>query len=36
MIGAGAYYASQRAPAPGLCWYWRDERELEGYWDYCR
>jgi hypothetical protein len=23
------------APAPGLCWYWADEYQSRGYWDYC-
>jgi len=23
------------APAPGLCWYWVDDFEERGYWDYC-
>ena len=23
------------APAPGLCWYWADEYQSQGYWDYC-
>jgi hypothetical protein len=23
------------APAPGTCWYWADEYQSRGYWDYC-
>jgi hypothetical protein len=24
------------APAPGLCWYWTDASQTQGYWDYCQ
>jgi hypothetical protein len=23
-------------PAPGLCWYWADASQAQGYWDYCQ
>jgi hypothetical protein len=23
-------------PAPGLCWYWTDATNTQGYWDYCQ
>jgi hypothetical protein len=23
-------------PAPGLCWYWADASQTQGYWDYCQ
>jgi hypothetical protein len=23
-------------PAPGLCWYWVDPSQAQGYWDYCQ
>ena len=23
-------------PAPGLCWYWADPSQTQGYWDYCQ
>jgi hypothetical protein len=23
-------------PAPGLCWYWTDASQTQGYWDYCQ
>ena len=24
------------APAEGLCWYWADPSQTQGYWDYCQ
>src|SRR5580700_194702 len=24
------------APAAGLCWYWADPSQTQGYWDYCQ
>ena len=24
------------APAPNLCWYWADQSQTQGYWDYCQ
>ena len=36
LLAGGAYYAySAGPPAPGLCWYWADPYERQGYWDYC-
>jgi hypothetical protein len=23
-------------PADGLCWYWADPSQTQGYWDYCQ
>jgi hypothetical protein len=33
LIAASAVPA---APAPNLCWYWADQAQTQGYWDYCR
>jgi hypothetical protein len=36
LLAASAYYAYASAPpAPGLCWFWADPDEVQGYWDYC-
>lgn len=36
VLAASSYYAYASAPpAPGLCWYWSDDEESQGYWDYC-
>lgn len=36
LLAGSAYYAYAGAPpAPGLCWYWADRYEQQGYWDYC-
>jgi hypothetical protein len=36
LLAGSAYYAYAGAPpAPGLCWYWADRYERQGYWDYC-
>ena len=36
LLAASAYYAYAAAPpAPGLCWFWADPDEVQGYWDYC-
>jgi hypothetical protein len=36
ILAASAYYAyAAEPPAPGLCWFWVDEDETQGYWDYC-
>jgi hypothetical protein len=36
LLAGSAYYAYAGAPpAPGLCWYWADPYERQGYWDYC-
>ena len=33
--GAAAAYATTRAPAPGLCWYYKDASRRSGFWDTC-
>jgi hypothetical protein len=36
LLAATAYYAYASAPpADGLCWFWADADETQGYWDYC-
>ena len=35
LLAGSAYAYAQRPPAPGLCWYWADPYERQGYWDYC-
>ena len=36
LLAGSAYYAYAGAPpAPGLCWFWVDRYERQGYWDYC-
>ncbi len=36
ILAASAYYAyASEPPAPGLCWFWADPDETQGYWDYC-
>ena len=36
ILAASAYYAyAAEPPAPGLCWFWADPDESQGYWDYC-
>jgi hypothetical protein len=35
IIGVTAYGLAPRAPNPDLCWYWADEIQSQGYWDYC-
>ena len=36
ILAASAYYVyAAEPPAPGLCWFWADEEETQGYWDYC-
>lgn len=36
LLAASAYYAyASEPPAPGLCWFWADPDEIQGYWDYC-
>lgn len=35
IIGATAYGLAPRPPRPDLCWYWADEIQSQGYWDYC-
>ncbi len=34
IIGATAYGLAPRPPRPDLCWYWADEVQSRGYWDY--
>ena len=35
IIGATAYGLAPRPPRPDLCWYWADQIQSQGYWDYC-
>ena len=35
IIAATAYGIAPRPPRPDLCWYWADEFQSQGYWDYC-
>jgi hypothetical protein len=35
IIGVTAYGLAPRPPRPDLCWYWADEGQSRGYWDYC-
>lgn len=35
IVGATAYGLAPRPPRPDLCWYWADEIQSQGYWDYC-
>ena len=35
LIGATAYGLAPRPPRPDLCWYWADQIQSQGYWDYC-
>jgi len=35
LLAGSAYAYAERPPGPGLCWYWADRYEREGYWDYC-
>ncbi len=35
IIGVTAYGLAPRAPRPDMCWYWADEIQSRGYWDYC-
>lgn len=35
LLAGSAYYAYSGPPAPGLCWYWADPYQRQGYWDYC-
>lgn len=36
LLAATAYYAyADSPPADGLCWFWADDAETQGYWDYC-
>lgn len=35
IIGVTAYGLAPHAPRPDMCWYWADEVQSRGYWDYC-
>lgn len=35
ILGVTAYGLAPRPPRPDLCWYWADEVQSRGYWDYC-
>ncbi len=35
IIGAAAYGLAPRPPSPDVCWFWADEIQSQGYWDYC-
>lgn len=35
IIGVTAYGLAPARPRPDLCWYWADEAQSRGYWDYC-
>jgi hypothetical protein len=35
IVAATAYGLAPRPPRPDLCWYWADEIQSRGYWDYC-
>lgn len=35
VIGAAVRGAVPPVPAPGLCWYWYDASQQQGYWDHC-
>lgn len=35
IIVAAAASVAPAAPAPGLCWFWSDATQTQGYWDYC-
>jgi hypothetical protein len=33
---AGYYYSIPAAPADGLCWYYTDDSQTQGFWDVCQ
>ena len=35
IIGVTAYGFAPARPRPDMCWYWADEIQSRGYWDYC-
>lgn len=35
IIGVTAYGLAPRPPRADLCWYWADDVQSRGYWDYC-
>jgi hypothetical protein len=36
LIVASSMGVAPVAPAPNMCWFWMDETQLGGYWDYCQ
>ena len=35
IIGVTAYGLAPPRPRPDMCWYWADQIQSRGYWDYC-
>ena len=35
IVGVTAYGFAPPRPRPDMCWYWADEVQSRGYWDYC-
>jgi hypothetical protein len=35
LLAGSAYAYAERPPGPGLCWYWADRYQRQGFWDYC-
>ena len=35
IVGVTAYGLAPPRPRPDMCWYWADEIQSRGYWDYC-
>ena len=35
IIGVTAYGLAPPRPRPDMCWFWADEIQSRGYWDYC-
>ncbi|QKS29299.1 MAG: hypothetical protein FAZ92_00945 [Accumulibacter sp.] len=35
VIAAAARGSTPQPPTPGLCWYWSDSYQENGYWDRC-
>lgn len=35
IVGVTAYGLAPHRPRPDLCWFWADEAQSRGYWDYC-
>jgi hypothetical protein len=35
MIAVATAGAVPAAPAPNMCWFWADQAQINGYWDYC-
>lgn len=36
LIVASSMGVAPVAPAPNMCWFWMDDTQLGGYWDYCQ